>query len=387
MTDHSNNQEMHPPFPYLNRQEKLRSTIENENLDALVLNPGPSLTYFTGLHFHLSERPIIVIFTNHTDPIIVLPELETAKTASLSYPLISYTYGENPASWQKVFDEAFESALSSLAAESRVIGVEPRQLRYLELKIIQQAAPKAQIIPGDEAISSIRMRKEAGELTAMRKAVDIAQRALLETMPFIKIGVTERQISNELTAQLLKSGSDPQFPFSPIVSGGPNSANPHATPTDRPLGEGDLLVIDWGASFRGYISDITRTFAIRKVDNELAHIAKIVENANKAGRSVIKPGLLACDVDHATRGVIDKNGYGDYFTHRTGHGIGMEGHEPPYIRDDNQIHLEPGMTFTVEPGIYLPDRGGVRIEDNVLVTATGVVSLTNLPRTLQVLGG
>ena len=385
MTDHSNNQEMLPLFPYMNRQEKLRSTIEKENLAALVLNPGPSLTYFTGLHFHLSERPIIVIFTNHKSPVTVLPELESAKTASLSYPLITYTYGENPAAWQKVFNEAFESALSSSAAESRVIGVEPRQLRYLELKIIEQAAPTAQIIHGDEAISSIRMRKEAGEITAMRKAVDIAQRALLETIPYIKIGVTERQIANELTGQLLKACSDPQFPFSPIVSGGPNSANPHATPTDRPLIEGDLLVIDWGASHRGYISDITRTFAIGKADTELTHIARIVEDANKAGRSIIKPGLPACEVDQASRGVIDNRGYGEYFTHRTGHGIGMEGHEPPYIRDDNQLQLIQGMTFTVEPGIYLPDRGGVRIEDNVLVTDTGVESLTNLPRELQVL--
>jgi Xaa-Pro dipeptidase len=385
MTDNTYTQAP-PRFSYQKRQEKLAGVIVEESLDAFILNPGPSLTYFTGLHFHLSERPIIIIFTNHTAPIIVLPELETAKTTSLSFPVMTHTYGENPASWQKVFDQAFDIALSNPAAITQSVGVEPRQLRYLELQIIQGAAPNAQIVPGDQGLSSIRMIKEEGEIVAMRKAVGIAQNALLETIPYIKTGVTERQIANELTGQLLKAGSDPQFPFSPIVSGGPNSANPHATPTDRPLMEGDLLVIDWGASHRGYISDITRTFAIGKADTEFTHIAKIVEDANKAGRSVIKPGLPACEVDHASRSVIDNRGYGEYFTHRTGHGIGMEGHEPPYIRDDNQLNLIQGMTFTVEPGIYLPDRGGVRIEDNVLVTDTGVESLTNLPRALQVLG-
>jgi Xaa-Pro dipeptidase len=229
------------------------------------------------------------------------------------------------------------------------------------------------------------MYKDEQEISAMRKAVDIAQNALSNTLPSIKVGVSERQIANELTLQLLKAGSDPQFPFSPIVSGGANSANPHATPTNRFLKEGDLLVIDWGASYLGYISDITRTFAMIEVEPEYALIAETVNEANIAGRRIIRPGATASEVDQAARIVIEKAGYGQYFTHRTGHGIGMEGHEPPYIRSDNQLPLRQGMTFTVEPGIYLPGRGGVRIEDDVLVTATGVESLTNLPRGLQVI--
>jgi len=370
---------------YQARQEKLTTALKNEKLDALILNPGPSLIYFTGMHFHLSERPVVVILTTDNPPSIILPELETQKMEALSFSVQAFPYGENPLTWQSVFNAAMKFAREDSASETPTIGVEPRRLRYLELSFIQKAAPGAQIIPDNTTIPSLRMHKDEQEISAMRRAVDIAQNALSNTLPSIKIGVSERQIANELTLQLLKAGSDPQFPFSPIVSGGANSANPHATPTNRILKEGDLLVIDWGASYMGYISDITRTFAMVEVDPEYALIAETVNEANIAGRRIIRPGATASEVDQAARIVIENAGYGQYFTHRTGHGIGMEGHEPPYIRSDNQLPLKQGMTFTVEPGIYLPGRGGVRIEDDVLVTDTGGESLTNLPRALHVI--
>jgi Xaa-Pro dipeptidase len=169
------------------------------------------------------------------------------------------------------------------------------------------------------------------------------------------------------------------------VSAGPNSANAHASPSDRSIGRGDLLVIDWGASSDGYISDLTRTFAIGMPDPELGKIAEIVHAANVAGRDAGRPGVPCANVDRAARSVIEKAGYGDYFTHRTGHGIGMEAHEEPYMRGDNMHMLYPGMAYTVEPGIYLPGRGGVRIEDDVVVTKTGVEVLSDLPRELRVL--
>jgi Xaa-Pro dipeptidase len=172
------------------------------------------------------------------------------------------------------------------------------------------------------------------------------------------------------------------MPFSPIVAFGPNSANPHATPTERQLAEGDLLLFDWGAAVDGYFSDITRTFAVGDVDPELTKIAGIVKEANAAARAIGKPGLPISAVDKAARNVIELAGYGEYFTHRTGHGLGMEGHEEPYIRGDNEQLLETGMTFTIEPGIYLPGRGGVRIEDDVLVTENGLESFTDYPREL-----
>jgi Xaa-Pro dipeptidase len=220
----------------------------------------------------------------------------------------------------------------------------------------------------------------------MRKAVKIAEAALQATLPKIKIGITELEIAKELTLQLLQHGSNPRLPFFPIVSGGPNSANPHAAPSDRRLVDGDLLVIDYGANVNDYLSDITRTFAIGDVDPEFKKIAQIVLEANRAGHAAAKPGVPLGDVDKAAREVIKAAGYGKYFIHRTGHGLGLEGHEEPYIRSDNSSLIEPGMTFTIEPGIYMPDRGGVRIEDDVFITESGCESLTNLSRDLKTIG-
>jgi Xaa-Pro dipeptidase len=198
--------------------------------------------------------------------------------------------------------------------------------------------------------------------------------------------MTEKEIAGELMFQLLASGSQPDLLFAPIVSGGPNGANPHASPGERKIQNGDLLVVDWGAVSGGYASDLTRTFAVGEVEAEYAHIHQVVQDANAAGRAAAKPGAACADVDRAARDVIVQAGYGKYFTHRTGHGIGMEGHEDPYIRGDNMQPLEPGMAFTVEPGIYLPGRNGVRIEDNVVVTPEGMDCLSSMPRELRVIG-
>jgi Xaa-Pro dipeptidase len=230
------------------------------------------------------------------------------------------------------------------------------------------------------------MTKDRSELAAMRQAVHIAQRALQATLPLIKIGMNEKELASELTMQLLRGGAESNLPFTPIVCAGPNSANPHAVPGERLLQSGDLLIIDWGASYEGYFSDLTRTFAVGEVASEHARIAQAVLEANEAGRNTAAPGVPAGLVDKAAREVIEKAGYGPYFIHRTGHGLGMEEHEEPYIRSDNPQLLSPGMTFTIEPGIYLPERGGVRIEDDVVITESGSESLSNLPRELMVVG-
>lgn len=368
---------------YSARQKRLVERMRADGLDALTINPGPSLKYLTGLSFHLMERPVVVIFTPQSHPVIILPELEAAKTMGLPYPITAFTYSEDPLSWGAVFSKAAET--SGLSA-SRLVGVEPRSLRVLELRFLEEAAPLAEYISAEETIASLRMVKDSIELDSMRKAVDIAQQALLATLPIIKAGVTEKQIAAELTVQLLRSGSDPEMAFSPIVSGGPNAANPHASPSNRALQPGDLLVIDWGATYNGYISDITRTFAIGQPDAEMVRIARIVAEANTAARTAAGPEVTADEVDASARRVIEQAGYGQFFIHRTGHGIGMEGHEAPYIRPGNDLPLQPWMTFTIEPGIYLPERNGVRIEDNVVITDTGIECLTNLPRELLVLG-
>jgi Xaa-Pro dipeptidase len=361
-----------------NRQSKLVAAIQQSEFDAIAVNPGPSLHYLTGLHFHLSERPVVMIFSADHDPAIVLPELESAKLGEVSYPLQSFTYGEDPTQWVNAFSQAIQASNLMVAK----IGVESRSLRVLELRLLEQAASEAEIVVSDDVIASLRMVKDQAEIEAMQKAADIAQEALKATLPAIKIGVTEKEIAAELSMQLLRHGSNPKLPFFPIVSGGPNSANPHAAPSNRKLTEGDLLVIDWGANVDGYFSDITRTFAMGDVDPEYKKIAKIVFGANQAGHAAAGPGVPARAIDIAARKVIEEAGYGEFFFHRTGHGLGLEVHEEPYIRGDNDFILQTGMTFTIEPGIYLPNRNGVRIEDDVVITETGCKSFTNLPREL-----
>ncbi len=351
-------------------------------LDSVILNPGPTLSYLTGLTFHLMERPVVLFFAKDQTPALVLPELELQKVANLPYKLQVFSYSENPAEW----DAAFRKAAQALSLDGKRIGVELRQLRLLEFRYVKNAAPEADFPDAGDVLAQLRLRKDKTEVEAMRRAVQIAQSALEATIPLIKIGMTEKELSAELVMQLFKHGSEPEMPFSPIVSSGPNSANPHASPSDRKLQAGDLLVVDWGAAHAGYISDLTRTFAVGEVDAEYGKIHKIVQEANAAGRAAAKPGVPCADVDKAARDVIEKSGYGKYFTHRTGHGIGMEGHEDPYMRGDNMQLLEPGMAFTVEPGIYLAGKNGVRIEDNVVITESGADVLSDMPREMRVVG-
>jgi Xaa-Pro dipeptidase len=366
----------------LARLNNLTASLQTSNLDAVILNPGPTMTYLTGVDFHLMERPIILFVAPGHDPALVLPELELLKVDMFPYKVQAFAYGEDPSEW----NNAFRKASQALGLDGKRIGVEPRQLRLLEFSHVKVGAPESEYPDASEVLTGLRLKKDKAEVEAMRRAVKIAQDALEATIPLIKIGMTERELSSELVIQLLKHGSDPTLPFSPIVSSGPNGANPHASPSERKLQAGDLLVIDWGAAYNHYISDLTRTFAVRDVDDECKKIHKIVQEANAAGRAAGKPGVPCANVDKATREVIEKSGYGKYFTHRTGHGIGMEGHEDPYMRGDNMQLLEPGMAYTVEPGIYLPNRNGVRIEDNVVITETGADVLSDMPREIRVVG-
>lgn len=364
------------------RQAALGIQVAKSDLDAIVLNAGPSQSYFTGLHFHLSERPYLVFLVPKKPPIFLLTAMEVGKVNALAYERQAFNYGEDPSTW----GEAFVAAAKALGARISKIGVEPTQLRLLELRLLDDAFPNADFEDGSTLIANLRQHKDSSEIAVMQRAAEIAEAALLATLPKVKVGSSEKEIAAELIQHLRALGSDPELPFFPIIASGPNSANPHASISDRKLQTGDLLIIDWGASVDGYFSDITRTFAIGELDEELSRVYATVELANAAGHAATRPGARCEEVDQATRDVIEDLGYGEYFIHRTGHGLGMEAHEPPYIRVGNPVKLEEGMTFTIEPGIYLPGRGGVRIEDDVLVTKDGVHSLTKLPRELQILG-
>lgn len=358
------------------RLSGLTQLLTQHHLDAIALNPGPSLAYLTGLQFHLMERPTVALFTATGRVGLILPALEQQKLASLPFAVDVFPFGDDPGTW----GSAFYQALHSLDLTGSKIGLEPTRLRVLELRFLEAGAPKAEFADASAVLSDLRMVKDEEELSKMHRAALIAQQALLETLKRVQIGMTEKQIAAELVVHLYKAGSEIELPFQPIVSAGPNTANPHAVPSDRTLQEGDLLLFDWGASHAGYFSDITRTFTVGQVDPEFLRIGEVVLAANTKGRITAKPGMAAGLVDRTVRQVIESAGYGDWFTHRTGHGLGMEAHEAPYIYGGNGMLLEPGMTFTIEPGIYLPGRGGVRIEDDVVVTSEGLNSLTDLPR-------
>ncbi len=363
------------------RVKRLQELMEKHELEFLALNPGPTLYYLTGLSFHLMERPVMLFLPQNGSAVIVLPGLEEVRLADSDLDAQVFSYDENPASQ----DEAFRKASKLLGSGALRIAVEPLRLRYFELEIMQRLSTEWIICSGDAAFAELRLVKGSEEVERMESATRIAETAIQETLPHVHIGMTERDVAALLTINLLKAGSEPELPFNPIVAAGPNSALPHATPTDRKLTQGDLLLIDWGARHGGYISDLTRTYALGKVDDELEEIHSIVVRAHEAGRGAIAPENPCSQVDKAARSVIDAAGYGDHFIHRTGHGIGLETHEPPYIREDNDRNLIKGMTFTVEPGIYLPQKGGVRIEDDLIVTEDGSRSLSTLSRKLDVI--
>lgn len=364
--------------PLHNRINRLKELMMENHLQGIALNPGPDLAYFSGLGFHLMERPVVMIYPQEGSPVLILPELEEKKIEDLTYQVRSFTYNEDPSTWPGVF----QAALADAGLSSGNLGVIPRRLRMLELSYLQGAAPDLELESAQELISRMRMVKDEIEIEQMSEAARIAECALAAILPSIKPGVTEKQIASRLVGRLFQEGSDPEPPFFPIVSYSENSANPHAVPGERILREGDLVLIDWGAGYNGYYSDITRVFAMGDIQPELEKVAQFVQEANAAGREAVKPGVLASDVDRAARNVITKAGYGDYFIHRTGHGLGREAHEEPYISAFDDTELVPGMVFTIEPGIYLPSRGGVRIEDDILVTEEGCRSLTRQSREL-----
>jgi Xaa-Pro dipeptidase len=363
------------------RINRLLEIMKTNHLQALALNAGVDLTYFCGLQFHLSERPVVLIISSIFEPILIHPELESEKVKSAIIPLRSIPYGEDQSLWIKSFIQAF----NILQLEKREMGVSPTSMRFLELGFLIKASPETHFVSAAKELTSLRVLKSSDEISSIKKAVEIAEIALKNTLLFVKIGKSEKEIANELTLQLLRAGSDSELPFYPIVASGPNSANPHAVPTDRKLTSGDFLIIDWGARFNGYVSDLTRTFAIGSGHDELNKVALLVEKANQEARIVIQKGVTSHQVDAVARRVISSGGYGNYFIHRTGHGIGLEAHEEPYIQEGNQTLLNEGMAFTIEPGIYLPGIGGVRIEDNIVIENGKGKTITSFPRKVQIL--
>lgn len=363
------------------RLKRLQAELKASQVDCVALLPGANLRYLIGLDFHLMERLTILLIPPDGPSSFVLPALEQHKVEQaglVGLKLFTYTDQQGP-------DEAARKAIAALP-EIRTLAVEYLRMRVAELQLVQRCAPNVKLTDAGPFMETLRLVKSAEEIALMRRAIDITEQALVQTIEWVRPGVTERQVASRLSIELLEAGAGP-LPFEPIVLAGPNAAQPHGIPGDRDVRVGEMLLIDFGASTAGYISDITRTFMIGEPPGaRLEEIYRVVKAANAAGRAAAGPGVPCQDVDRAARKVIVEACFGEYFTHRVGHGIGMEGHEGPYMVEGNEQTLEVGMTFTVEPGIYLPGEAGIRIEDDMVVTPTGAESLTQFSREFTVIG-
>lgn len=366
---------------YEERFDKLAAALQAAGADCLAVMPGVNMVYFTGLSFHLSERPTLALFPRTGDPALILPALEATKPetgpAPIPWQLFPWTDEQGPAG-------AFKQACEALDLSGRVLAIEELTMRVLELKLLKAHTTGVKLAAAEPILAQLRMIKDQAELANMRRAVEITEAALMDTLEKVRAGMTEKDIAAELQVACLRYGAE-GMPFEPIVLAGARSALPHGAPTDRPIRAGQMLLFDFGVSANGYASDITRTFALDEVDDEMKKIYDIVLRANEAGRAAARPGAEIQEVDRAARKVINDAGYKEFFTHRTGHGLGLAGHEAPYACEGDATVLEPGMVFTVEPGIYLPNKGGVRIEDDVVITEAGGESLTTFDRALRFL--
>ena len=360
-------------IPWLNQ---IRAEMEAKNLDLLAVIPGPNMQYLTGLEFHLMERPIVLLVSKTNNPLLIIPQLEENRANKLQgFEIFTYDDFKNP---KEIF-----SVVSRIYKNCNV-GVERRRIRFLELDLLESSNISKSCTDVDELLSSLRVQKTAKEIDCIRHAVKIAEVALDKTLSNVSAGITEEEIASELTIQLMKAGSGHELPFFPIVSSGPSAADPHAFPTNKSLEPGEILLIDWGASNQSFFSDMTRVFYVpgKKINERLIEAFEVVREANRVGRKFAKPGVKAQDIDRKVRKVIIDSGFGEFFIHRTGHGLGVEVHEPPYINEGDETIMKEGMVFTIEPGIYLPDLGGIRIEDDMLITKNSSESLTTLSRNL-----
>jgi Xaa-Pro dipeptidase len=363
---------------YRARQEQVRAAA---GTDAVAIVPGANMVYFTGLHLHLSERPIIAFFSTGGALSLIIPELEVPQVQArpnLEARLFTWNDAEGYAA-------AFRAAVDELGLRGGTLGVDGMTMRVTEWLALKDAASGAlDVQPVERALIGVRARKTAAEIEAMRGAIQLSEAALAAALAQVRPGMTERQIAALLNDEMSKAGSEGNA-FGTLVQTGPNSALPHGGVTDRALTADDFLLIDYGGTKDGYPADITRTFCLGTPTAEMRAIFDAVLRANEAAREAAGPGVAMGAVDKAARDVITAAGYGDYFIHRTGHGLGLETHEPiPQIASGVTDLLEPGMVFTIEPGVYVPDIGGVRIEDNVVVTETGIDVLTSYPRQLSV---
>ena len=362
----------------MERVEKLKKIGKKAGIDAFLVNSDKNMRYFAGFSTLAIERFAGIIIPVETSvPIVVVPKLEEekAKKYSAFKRIRSYGDSENPAM-------LLSQMVKELRLEKAVFGVEGA-LAFKFYKMFVECSPKVRIEDASTFFSQLRSIKSDEEMKKMEKAASIVAEGMKAGIDFIKPGINELAISFQIEKTIKENGGE-SVPFCIVLSGS-NSALPHGETSNRKVRKKDVVLMDVGAVYGGYYADVTRTVFVGEATKKHKKIYEIVAKAQEAAIKTVRPNVKAEDVDRAARKVIEDAGYGEYFTHRTGHGLGLEVHEEPYIAPGNKTVLKPDMTFTIEPGIYLTGKFGVRIEDDVAVSTSKVKPLSNLAKELLVI--
>lgn len=339
-------------------------------VDVTLLSVGPDLPYFTGYEAMASERLTVLVVTLDGEPVLLVPELEAPRVEAGEFEVRAWAETEDPVRLG-----------ASLGGKPTRVAVGDHMWSVFLTRFLTEW-PDATWMPASDLTGRLRVRKDPEEVALLRAAAHGVDRVMARIPGEVRFaGRTEREVTRELAELTVSEGHD-TAEFG-IVASGPNGASPHHHGGDRVIGDGDLVICDFGGRWGGYFSDSTRTFVVGEPTEAQSEVHSVVVAANEAGRATVRAGVACQEVDRAARKLISEAGYGDHFIHRTGHGIGLEVHEHPYMVEGNEQALEPGMTFSVEPGVYLPGRFGVRVEDIVVCTDDGNESLNMSDRGLR----
>lgn len=353
----------------------LRQRMNETGTGLVAIAPGSHMDWVLGFHPHPDERPCLLLIAPEKETFL-MPALNAEGTRAFTdIGFHTWADDEGPV-------EALQAALAAIGAETPGLVALDETMRADFALLLIDALPagtRRDFTPA--TLGGLRMRKDSAEYAKLKMNAGIADRAMQAAFSAVKPGMTEKDLAAEIRAHFSSEGASPQFW---IVGAGGNGAFPHHSASDRLIEEGDAVVIDIGGRKQGFPSDITRMAVVGLPPEGYGEIHTIVEKAVQAALKAARPGVPARDVDAAARKVITDAGYGDYFVHRTGHGMGIDGHEPPYITATSDTVLEEGMVFSIEPGIYLPGRFGIRLEDIVILRENGPEILSSLPRTVHV---
>jgi len=358
--------------PFEQRLSRARARMAELGVDALMLSVGADLPWLCGYQAMPLERLTMLVVPAKDEPTLVVPRLEAPRVDERPelFRLVSWDETDDPI------------ALVSSIVGGRITLAIGDQMWSRFLLALQDALPARRWLPAALVTGPLRAVKDASELDALSRAAAAADRvaAALHRGDIALVGRTEAQVSSDIGRRLVAEGHK-RVSFA-IVASGPNSASPHHEPGDRIIGKNEAVLCDFGGALDGYGSDITRTVCTGTPSSELSDLYAVVHEAHTAGVNAALVGTPCGEVDGAARDVIADAGYGEYFTHRTGHGIGRDAHEDPYLVDGNTAPLQAGHAFSIEPGIYIPGRFGARLEDIVVATDEGPWSLNNVDHSL-----